>query len=131
MTFFSGESASERWNPTQSVESILISVLSLLSDPNTSSPANVDAGVMYRNDRDGYMKKVQQQVLDSKKNIPEDMIVPTSGNLGFKFKLLLVSDFVFKKHESDIEEDEDFWVESEEDYEEEEEDGMMESDDDS
>lgn len=41
----SGEKAEERWNPTQSVESILISVVSLLNDPNCSSPANVDAGV--------------------------------------------------------------------------------------
>jgi len=41
----SGEKAEERWNPTQSVESILLSVVSLLGDPNCSSPANVDAGV--------------------------------------------------------------------------------------
>lgn len=41
----SGETAAERWNPTQSVESILLSVVSLLADPNPSSPANVDAGV--------------------------------------------------------------------------------------
>jgi hypothetical protein len=41
----SGEKAEERWNPTQSVESILLSIVSLLNDPNCSSPANVDAGV--------------------------------------------------------------------------------------
>lgn len=43
----SGEDASERWLPTQSVSSVLLSVLSLLADPNTSSPANVDASVCY------------------------------------------------------------------------------------
>ncbi|CAJ0922075.1 12689_t:CDS:2 [Entrophospora sp. SA101] len=37
----SGETAAERWNPTQSVESILISIVSLMGDPNCSSPANV------------------------------------------------------------------------------------------
>ena len=31
---------------------ILLSVISLLNEPNTSSPANVDASVMYRKWRD-------------------------------------------------------------------------------
>lgn len=44
----SGELPEERWNPTQSVRTILLSVISLLNEPNTSSPANVDASVMYR-----------------------------------------------------------------------------------
>lgn len=42
----------ERWNPTQSVRTILLSVISLLNEPNTFSPANVDASVMYRRWRD-------------------------------------------------------------------------------
>jgi len=41
----SGELPEERWLPTQSVSTILLSVISLLSDPNFSSPANVDASV--------------------------------------------------------------------------------------
>ncbi|XP_029561473.1 ubiquitin-conjugating enzyme E2 R1 [Salmo trutta] len=48
----SGELPSERWNPTQNVRTILLSVISLLNEPNTSSPANVDASVMYRKWRD-------------------------------------------------------------------------------
>uniref|UniRef100_A0A1I8B6H6 UBIQUITIN_CONJUGAT_2 domain-containing protein n=1 Tax=Meloidogyne hapla TaxID=6305 RepID=A0A1I8B6H6_MELHA len=44
----SGESASERWNPAQGVRSIMLSVISMLNEPNTSSPANVDASVSYR-----------------------------------------------------------------------------------
>ncbi|XP_066889386.1 ubiquitin-conjugating enzyme E2 R1 isoform X2 [Kogia breviceps] len=44
----SGELPSERWNPTQNVRTILLSVISLLNEPNTFSPANVDASVMYR-----------------------------------------------------------------------------------
>lgn len=39
------ESAAERWSPVQTVEKILISVLSMLSEPNVESPANVDAAV--------------------------------------------------------------------------------------
>ena len=39
------ESASERWLPVHTVETILISVISMLADPNDESPANVDAAV--------------------------------------------------------------------------------------
>jgi ubiquitin-conjugating enzyme E2 R len=69
----SGEKAEERWNPTQSVESILLSVISLINDPNCSSPANVDAGVLYRNDREAFDAIARRQVEASKKNIPEGL----------------------------------------------------------
>jgi ubiquitin-protein ligase len=36
------EQASERWSPIQSVEKILISVMSMLAEPNDESPANID-----------------------------------------------------------------------------------------
>jgi ubiquitin-protein ligase len=39
------ESASERWLPVHTVETILLSVISMLADPNYESPANVDAAV--------------------------------------------------------------------------------------
>jgi len=35
----------ERWLPVHTVETILLSVISMLSDPNYDSPANVDAAV--------------------------------------------------------------------------------------
>lgn len=40
------EREEETWRPIQTVESILVSVCSMLSDPNFSSPANVDASVL-------------------------------------------------------------------------------------
>ncbi|XP_034656864.1 ubiquitin-conjugating enzyme E2 R2 [Drosophila subobscura] len=52
----SGELPCERWNPTQNVRTILLSVISLLNEPNTFSPANVDASVMYRRWRDSQGK---------------------------------------------------------------------------
>ena len=55
----SGEAAGERWSPVQRVESVLISVVSLLDDAETSSPANVDAGVMLRKDPEGYQERVK------------------------------------------------------------------------
>jgi ubiquitin-conjugating enzyme E2 R len=41
----SGELPEERWLPTQTVASVMLSVVSMLSDPNISSPANLDASV--------------------------------------------------------------------------------------
>lgn len=54
------ESADERWRPILGIESILVSVLSMLVDPNLSSPANIDAAVHMKNDPEGYKKKVRQ-----------------------------------------------------------------------
>lgn len=39
------EKASERWLPIHTVETILVSVISMIADPNDESPANVDAAV--------------------------------------------------------------------------------------
>lgn len=44
----SGELACERWNPTQTVRTILLSVISLLVEPNTNSPANIEASLSFR-----------------------------------------------------------------------------------
>ncbi|TDL26988.1 ubiquitin-conjugating enzyme [Rickenella mellea] len=61
------EDAAERWLPVHSVESILISVISLLSSdkPNTDSPANVDAAKEVTNDFAAYKKKVRRLVRQS------------------------------------------------------------------
>ncbi|KAI3388965.1 hypothetical protein SNEBB_002876 [Seison nebaliae] len=44
------ESSSERWSPVQTVEKILLSVVSMLAEPNDESPANVDAAKLWRSD---------------------------------------------------------------------------------
>ncbi|PWN26242.1 putative ubiquitin-conjugating enzyme E2 [Jaminaea rosea] len=61
------EDASERWLPVHTVESILVSVISLLSAdvPNLDSPANVDAAKQVREDFAGYKKKVRRLVRQS------------------------------------------------------------------
>ncbi|KAJ8114484.1 hypothetical protein OPT61_g3642 [Boeremia exigua] len=59
------EQASERWSPIQSVEKILISVMSMLAEPNDESPANIDAAKMWRNQREEYEKVVRQNVKKS------------------------------------------------------------------
>lgn len=59
------EQASERWSPIQSVEKILISVMSMLAEPNDESPANVDAARMWREKRAEYEKIVRGNVKKS------------------------------------------------------------------
>mmetsp|Transcript_30018 Transcript_30018/g.64854 ORF Transcript_30018/g.64854 Transcript_30018/m.64854 type:complete len:167 (+) Transcript_30018:243-743(+) len=54
------ESADERWRPILGVHSILISVVSMLMEPNLDSPANIAAAVQMKNDMDGWKKKVRQ-----------------------------------------------------------------------
>lgn len=56
------EHASERWSPIQSVEKILISVMSMLAEPNDESPANVEAAKMWRERRPEYEAKVRDEV---------------------------------------------------------------------
>lgn len=63
--FNTQESAEERWRPILGVEQILVSVISMLSDPNDESPANLDAAVLWRNDKKAFKKRVRQIVRKS------------------------------------------------------------------
>ncbi|CBY13022.1 unnamed protein product [Oikopleura dioica] len=81
----SGELPSERWNPTQNVRTVLLSVISLLNEPNTFSPANVDASVMYRKfkesggSEDEYKTIIVEQVKKSQKDAERDGVkIPTT-----------------------------------------------------
>jgi len=56
----SGETADERWRPILGIEAILLSVISMMNDPNINSPANIDASVQYRDDRETYNSKVRK-----------------------------------------------------------------------
>lgn len=65
------ETAAERWSPVQNVEKILISVVSMLAEPNPESAANVDAAVMWRDDKDGFRRRAEDAVKNSLRNSPE------------------------------------------------------------
>lgn len=73
-----GELPEERWNPTQSVRTVIMSIISLLNEPNTYSPANVDASIMYRDFMAGtsnkYRDYVQKTIKESKKEAEQDEI---------------------------------------------------------
>lgn len=59
------ESQSERWNPTHSVNSIILSIISMLDNPNFESPANVDASVLCRDNYPKYKKIIYKLVSKS------------------------------------------------------------------
>ncbi|KAL3856532.1 hypothetical protein ACJMK2_011278 [Sinanodonta woodiana] len=59
------EKASERWLPVHTVETILVSVISMLADPNDESPANVDAAKIWRENPDEFKKRVAKCVRKS------------------------------------------------------------------
>eukprot|EP00178_Gracilaria_changii_P015218 TRINITY_DN42660_c0_g1_i1.p1 TRINITY_DN42660_c0_g1~~TRINITY_DN42660_c0_g1_i1.p1 ORF type:complete len:160 (+),score=24.05 TRINITY_DN42660_c0_g1_i1:52-480(+) len=70
------ESDADCWRPIQTVESILVSVTSMLSDPNFSSPANVDSSVQLRKNPDQYRQKVLDLVQKSKQDLPPNFEMP-------------------------------------------------------
>jgi len=72
----SGELPGERWLPTQTVTTILLSVISMLNDPNISSPANVDASVEWRKNRESYTKRCQKLVEKANKELPPGIKIP-------------------------------------------------------
>eukprot|EP01147_Barroeca_monosierra_P005104 gene5104-145_t len=51
------EDAGERWMPVHTVTTILLSVISMMTDPNVESPANLEAAKEWREDRDTFKKK--------------------------------------------------------------------------
>ncbi|CAF3432852.1 unnamed protein product [Rotaria sp. Silwood1] len=56
------ETSAERWSPVQSIEKILLSVVSLLAEPNEASPANVDAAKMFRENREKFDETAKRSV---------------------------------------------------------------------
>ncbi|RHZ77010.1 hypothetical protein Glove_186g135 [Diversispora epigaea] len=53
------EDAGERWMPVHTVETILLSVISMLSSPNDESPANIEAAKEWRDRYPQFKKRVQ------------------------------------------------------------------------
>ena len=59
---FGYEKSCERWSPVQSIEKILLSVVSMLAEPNDESPANVDAAKMWRTDKEAFRRTTDRCV---------------------------------------------------------------------
>lgn len=54
-----------KWSPTYDVLAILLSVQSLLNDPNVSSPANLEAANTYKNNYKEYERMNKELVIKS------------------------------------------------------------------
>ncbi|EDW42274.1 ubiquitin-conjugating enzyme E2 G1 [Drosophila sechellia] len=63
------EKAEERWLPVHTVETILLSVISMLTDPNDESAANVDAAKEYRENYAEFKRKVTRSVRRSQEEV--------------------------------------------------------------
>ncbi|XP_021376910.1 probable ubiquitin-conjugating enzyme E2 7 [Mizuhopecten yessoensis] len=63
------ETAAERWLPVHTVETILLSVISMLADPNDESPANVDAAKMWREEPAEFRRRITQCVRKSQDDL--------------------------------------------------------------
>jgi ubiquitin-conjugating enzyme E2 R len=72
----SGELPEERWLPTQSVSTVILSLISMLGEPNFSSPANVDASVQWRRDFAAFKAKVQETIALAKPDVPAHIKIP-------------------------------------------------------
>ncbi|UVC49722.1 ubiquitin carrier protein [Theileria orientalis] len=53
------------WSPVFDVHGILISIQSLLTDPNNRSPANNEAAKLYQENRSEYIRQVKRVVAES------------------------------------------------------------------
>ncbi|CAM6085300.1 unnamed protein product [Calypogeia fissa] len=63
------ELASERWTPVHTVETILLSIISMLSSPNDESPANIDAAKEWRDHKEEFKRKVSRIVRRSQETM--------------------------------------------------------------
>lgn len=54
------ESLGDRWLPVRTPESIIISIITLLTSPNCESPANVDAARHFRENEKDYRREVMK-----------------------------------------------------------------------
>ncbi|KAH0786677.1 Ubiquitin-conjugating enzyme E2 G1 [Histomonas meleagridis] len=59
------EKSSERWLPIHTVDSIVISVISMLTDPNPESPLNVEANRDFMFNKQQYIRKVRRMASEA------------------------------------------------------------------
>ncbi|KAG0679663.1 hypothetical protein C6P40_005194 [Pichia californica] len=74
---YQDEPSNETWSPAQCVESIIMSIVSILDDPNIMSPANIDASNLWRDNKKLYFEKVQKFADRTHIYIPDDFEIPS------------------------------------------------------
>jgi ubiquitin-conjugating enzyme E2 G1 len=61
------EDIAERWMPSHSVTTILLSISVLFSEPNFESPADIDASIQWKNDTNNYKNNIYKLVASTQK----------------------------------------------------------------
>lgn len=64
------------WRPVLGIEQVILSVVSLLSDPNLDDPANTGAANLLKKDKEEYRKRCEKLALKSLSFVPEDFELP-------------------------------------------------------
>jgi ubiquitin-conjugating enzyme E2 G1 len=64
---FGYEKDIERWLPTHGINTIMLSIISILSAPNFESPANIDASVLWKNKPHEYKIRIYELIKLSQK----------------------------------------------------------------
>lgn len=57
------ERSDEKWSPVLTIRSVVLGVISILNEPNVTSPANVDASKMLNHDEENYNRRVRKLAL--------------------------------------------------------------------
>ena len=57
----------ERWNPGHGVDSIMMSIISMLSEPNFESPANVEYSKLWKDEPEQYKQMIYNLVATTQK----------------------------------------------------------------
>ncbi|GBG25743.1 Ubiquitin-conjugating enzyme E2 E2 [Hondaea fermentalgiana] len=76
-----GANFSEYWRPVLGAEQALLSVVSLLSDPNVNDPANQYAAQLWVVNRPLFDLKCEELARESRKSVPRDFIAPVVAHL--------------------------------------------------
>lgn len=122
---YQDEPSSENWSPAQCVESIIMSIISILDDPNILSPANIEASNLWRDNREAYNANVKKFTERTHIYIPEDFDVPSDKVVVGTALQEEEDEWYFDDDSDDEDEDQMSYEEDEaemsEDYEEEEE----------
>jgi len=49
----------EKWSPGNTINSVILSIISLLNDPNPNSPLNNEAAILFNNNKKDYYQKIR------------------------------------------------------------------------
>lgn len=64
------------WRPVLGIEQVVLSVVSLLSDPNLDDPANLAAANLMKKDMEAYKAQCEKLAIESWNLVPDDFVFP-------------------------------------------------------